>query len=183
MYQNPPPELSGRQLTSFCQALSDEDSFTLLCELTYSEAPAFIPTLCRTFGAAGPDITRVLHRLVQLGVAERRGRAFAATHWAVDALYFLESALSTLMIEGEDVAASEDASISTVTASSASNGYGAATFNGAWTGFVVNAGAEMSVLGSNDLTATVQETADEAEAIDIVPRDDPKSATRSHLYK
>ena len=90
-----PPELTTKQSVSFSKALADPDSFTLFYELVHNEEPLRVPVLCKTFGAPGSDVSRLLSRLVHLGIAEKRGFAYAASEWAADALHFLEGSLSS----------------------------------------------------------------------------------------
>jgi hypothetical protein len=182
MIKGSPPSLSTNQLISFSKALADPGSFTLLYELVHSPNPITFEGLRRTFGADPTEIARILARLVQLGVAEKRGQAFIANPWADRALNFLEEALSTPHLEENVACAAEAGGIEvSMQESAATQGFGTATFNGAWTASVVNVGANASEAFALASAATEEHLTDRHIANAV--KNDTADAARSHIYK
>jgi hypothetical protein len=139
----------------------------------------------RRLGANPSDVTRILNRLVRSTVVERRGHAFAASSWAIDALNFLEDALSQPHIEANVTAAARASALEVVIGGSSfdSQTFGAATLNGAWVGSVVDLGASISGI-KTPLTAAGTGVDAPADMKILNPeRSDAGDAARSHLYK
>jgi hypothetical protein len=183
---NLPPELTARQTVSLSKALADPDSFTLFYELVHNEEPARVPELCKTFGAAGSEISRLLSRLVNLGIVEKRGFAYTANEWAADALQFLEESLSTFTIDDATDTAAQISDDDVLLADTSSTSiFGPGTLNGAWTGLTVNAGvqAHSPHLNRSGSAGTGVAEVHEPLPIDVTGEKDASNGTRSHIYK
>jgi hypothetical protein len=182
MVKGSPPSLSANQLISFSKALADQESFTVMYELVHSSKPITFEGLRKTFGADPTDIGRILTRLVQLGIAEKRGQAFVAGVWAAQALDFLEQALSTPHLEENVDCAAGGGGIDVVMGSAAAQGSLTATMNGAWVASIVNVGANAAEAFASAAAAGTEEPVTDRNIVNAA-RDDTADATRSHIYK
>jgi len=180
-----PPELTTKQSVSFSKALADPDSFTLFYELVHNEEPLRVPVLCKTFGAPGSDVSRLLSRLVHLGIAEKRGFAYAASEWAADALHFLEGSLSRFTVNDATDASAEISGDIVLADINTASIFGAGTLNGAWTGLTVNAGAQAHppYLNRSGLAGTGAAEVHEPLPVDVTREEDASDGTRSNNYK
>jgi len=183
---NLPPELTAKQMVSLSKALADPDSFTLFYELVHNPEPSRVPELCRAYGAAGSEVSRLLDRLVSFGIVEKRGFAYTANEWAADALQFLEESLSTFTIDDAVDTAAEISDDDVVLADTSSISiFGPGTLNGAWTGLTVNAGAQAHSphLNRSGFAGTGVGEVHESLPTDVTGEEDASNGTRSHIYK
>jgi hypothetical protein len=175
----PAPDLRESQLLSFSRAIRDEDSFTILYELAYSERPVSVESLRKTFGADFKHVATILERLELLGSVTEKGHAWSICAWAKAALMNLEECLENLQIEvSETRSASLDDS-----ASKPDDIVGAVetgTMNGLWIATASRVTAFDRLLGAGTQTATHSD-----DAANLAPERSNRgqNETRSHLYK
>lgn len=162
------------RVTSFFQAVQDDDCFTIFWELAeYSPKPVPFESIRKTFGADPHYLTKVLDRLRQLGIAKRSGRHWTVCDWAKASLDYLEKVTADTEV------------LLAQTASSgvqvhAANPVSVATYDGFWVGVTSHVSGRDSILTGGARTASAKELTDLKS-----PEFNEKSQneTRSHDYK
>jgi hypothetical protein len=168
-------EQLDRNYRDFVRAIGDEDSFTLLYELTHREQPASVEFLAREFGADAAHVLEVLGRLERLKVVGRLGKRWVASSWAGLMLRDLEESLAAVLLEAVE-ASTVSASVSLIGEATV------ATYNGFWTAGVspITTVVDQRAAGG---ARTAAGASDRATGFTSERPDLAHNETRSHDYR